>query len=64
MQSVKGWLKVRILPGPLIKGDTWVIYPQMWRKHYNTIRPYSALGYRPPVPAATLSSLYIFRKLD
>jgi len=26
---------------------------EMWRKHYNTIRPHSALGYRPPVPAAT-----------
>jgi len=25
---------------------------EMWRKHYNTIRPHSALGYRPPVPAA------------
>jgi putative transposase len=21
-----------------------------WRKHYNTKRPYSALGYRPPAP--------------
>ena len=21
-----------------------------WRKHYNTKRPHSALGYRPPVP--------------
>ncbi len=23
-----------------------------WRKHYNTIRPHSALGYRPPAPEA------------
>ena len=23
---------------------------EQWRKHYNTIRPYSALGYRPPAP--------------
>ena len=23
---------------------------EQWRKHYNTIRPHSALGYRPPVP--------------
>ncbi|MEO3480731.1 integrase core domain-containing protein, partial [Phaeobacter sp. CAU 1743] len=21
-----------------------------WRKHYNTKRPHSALGYRPPAP--------------
>lgn len=23
---------------------------EMWRKHYNTARPHSALGYRPPAP--------------
>jgi transposase InsO family protein len=23
---------------------------EMWRREYNTIRPHSALGYRPPVP--------------
>jgi putative transposase len=27
---------------------------EMWRKHYNTIRPHSALGYRPPVPTSIL----------
>ena len=27
---------------------------EMWRRHYNTIRPHSALGYRPPVPASIL----------
>jgi transposase InsO family protein len=21
-----------------------------WRKHYNTVRPHSSLGYRPPAP--------------
>ena len=25
---------------------------EMWRKHYNTIRPHSALGYRPLIPAS------------
>ena len=25
---------------------------EMWRKEYNTIRPHSSLGYRPPAPAA------------
>ncbi len=24
---------------------------EMWRRHYNTIRPHSSLGYRPPAPA-------------
>ena len=23
---------------------------EQWRNHYNTIRPHSALGYRPPAP--------------
>ncbi len=27
---------------------------EMWRKHYNTIRPHSSLGYRPPVPATVV----------
>jgi putative transposase len=26
-----------------------------WRKHYNTKRPHSALGYRPPVPEAIIT---------
>jgi len=25
---------------------------EKWRRQYNTIRPHSALGYRPPAPAA------------
>jgi transposase InsO family protein len=27
-----------------------------WRQHYNTVRPHSALGYRPPAPAAVAFS--------
>jgi transposase InsO family protein len=27
-----------------------------WRKEYNTFRPHSSLGYRPPVPEAVLQS--------
>ncbi len=23
---------------------------EQWRNHYNTVRPHSALGYRPPAP--------------
>ncbi|MDE2239206.1 MAG: integrase core domain-containing protein, partial [Rhodospirillales bacterium] len=23
---------------------------EQWRNHYNTLRPHSALGYRPPAP--------------
>jgi putative transposase len=26
-----------------------------WRRHYNTVRPHSSLGYKPPAPEAVLS---------
>ena len=28
---------------------------EKWRKHYNTIRPHSALGYRPPTPESIIA---------
>ena len=28
---------------------------ERWRRHYNTIRPHSALGYRPPAPATIIT---------
>ncbi len=28
---------------------------EQWRKHYNTVRPHSSLGYRPPAPEVILS---------
>ena len=27
---------------------------EQWRRHYNTVRPHSALGYRPPAPEAMI----------
>ncbi len=27
---------------------------EQWRQHYNTKRPHSALGYRPPAPESTI----------
>ena len=27
---------------------------EQWRKHYNTKRPHSALGYRPPAPETSI----------
>ena len=29
---------------------------ERWRKHYNTARPHSALGYKPPVPETIFSA--------
>ena len=28
---------------------------ERWRHHYNTIRPHSALGYRPPAPETVIT---------
>ena len=28
------------------------IVVEQWRQHYNTVRPHSSLGYRPPAPQA------------
>jgi transposase InsO family protein len=28
---------------------------EIWRQHYNTIRPHSSLDYKPPAPAAVLA---------
>ena len=32
---------------------------ETWRRHYNTDRPHSSLGYRPPAPQAILSAAFI-----
>ena len=29
---------------------------EAWRRHYNTVRPHSSLGYRPPAPEAFVPS--------
>lgn len=33
---------------------------ERWRRHYNTVRPHSALGYRPPAPETMLPHLARF----
>jgi len=30
------------------------VLAECWRVHYNTVRPHSSLGYRPPAPGACL----------
>ena len=37
---------------------------ERWRKHYNTVRPHSSLGYRPPAPEARQPSAPGFAPLS
>ena len=50
-ESFNGKLRDELLDGEIfysLKEAKTVL--EAWRRHYNTIRPHSALGYRPPAP--------------
>jgi putative transposase len=54
-ESFNGKLRDELLNGEIfytLKEAKVLI--ERWRQHYNTIRPHSSLGYRPPAPAAIL----------
>ncbi len=50
-ESFNGKLRDELLNGEIFYTlrEAQVLIEQ-WRVHYNTIRPHSALGYRPPAP--------------
>lgn len=52
IESFNGKMRDELLKGEIFYSlkEAQVLI-EMWRKHYNTIRPHSSLGYRPPVPA-------------
>jgi putative transposase len=52
-ESFNGKLRDECLNGEIFYSlkEAQVVIEQ-WRVEYNTCRPHSALGYRPPVPAA------------
>jgi transposase InsO family protein len=53
-ESFNGKLRDELLNGEIFYTlkEAQVLIEQ-WRRHYNTIRPHSALGYRPPAPQIT-----------
>ena len=52
-ESFNGKLRDECLNGEIFYSLKEVqIVIQGWRKEYNTVRPHSALGYRPPAPGA------------
>jgi transposase InsO family protein len=53
IESFNGKLRDELLSGEVfytLKEAKVLI--EMWRQHYNEVRPHSSLGYRPPAPAA------------
>ena len=55
-ESFNGRFRDKLLNGEIFYslGEAQIIIEE-WRKHYNTKRPHSALGYRPPAPEAIIS---------
>lgn len=59
-ESFNGKLRDELLNGEIfytLKEAQVLI--EWWRRHYNQLRPHSALGYRPPAPAAILPDIPI-----
>ena len=50
-ESFNGKLRDELLNGEIFYSlkEAQVVIGQ-WRHHYNTVRPHSSLGYRPPAP--------------
>jgi putative transposase len=50
-ESINGRFEDELLNGEIFYSSKEAqIIIEQWRKHYNTKRPHSALGYRPPAP--------------
>ena len=55
IESFNGKMRDELLSGEIFYSlkEAQVLI-EMWRKHYNTVRPHSSLGYRPPIPATVV----------
>ena len=50
-ESFNGKLRDELLNGEIFYTlNEAKIVIEAWRRHYNTVRPHSSLGYRPPAP--------------
>ncbi len=55
IESFNARLRDELLNGEIFYSLTEAqIVIEQWRKHYNTKRPHSALGYRPPAPESIM----------
>ena len=61
LQNITGKFKTRT--GTLMRTEIFStlkeakVLIERWRHHYNTIRPHSSLGYRPPAPETILPNV-------
>jgi transposase InsO family protein len=56
-ESFNGKLRDELLNGEIFNTlKEAQVLVEMWRTEYNTIRPHSSLGYKPPAPEAVLPS--------
>src|ERR1700688_4096266 len=56
-ESFNSKLRDEVLNGELFYSMKELrVLAERWRVHYNTVRPHSSLGYRPPAPEAWLTS--------
>jgi len=52
-ESFNGSMRDELLNGEIFYSLAEArILIEAWRRHYNTVRPHSSLGYRPPAPEA------------
>jgi len=50
-ESFNGKLRDELLNGEIFYSlAEAIVLIEAWRRHYNTIRPHSSLGYQPPAP--------------
>ncbi len=58
MESFNGKLRDELLNAEVFNtlAEAKVLIEQ-WRRHYNTVRPHSSLGYRPPAPEVIVSGM-------
>jgi transposase InsO family protein len=65
IESLNGKMRDELLSGEIFYSlkEAQVLI-EMWRKHYNTVRPHSSLGYRPPVPDTLVVQPSQIQKVD
>ncbi len=57
-ESFNGSLRDELLNGEIFYSLAEAkVLIEAWRRHYNTVRPHSSLGYRPPAPETAMPPL-------